>query len=49
MSELIPSCSPKHNPKFLISYSIGSKFYVCKNCANLEHWSRGIEKKEVLK
>ena len=48
MSELIPSCSPKHNPKFLISYFTSSQFYVCENCINLGHWSRGIKKKTTI-
>ena len=48
MSELIPPCSPKHNPEYLISYSIGSKFSVCKTCANLEHFARGIKSKERI-
>jgi len=48
MSELIPSCSPKHNPEYLISYSIGSKFYVCGDCISRECWSRGIKKREKI-
>jgi len=35
--------------KYLVSYKIGSKFYVCESCLTLDYWSRGIESKETLK
>jgi len=47
MTEQILKCCNNHS-KFLVSYIIGSKFYVCKNCINLEHWARGIQSKEEI-
>ncbi len=48
MTEQILKCC-NNNSKYLVTYRIGSKFFVCESCINLDHWSRGIESKEALK
>ena len=47
MNNQILRCCP-NTSKYLVSYKIGSKFYVCKNCIHLEHWFRGIESKKEI-
>ena len=44
---ILRCCNNK--PKYLVSYKVGSQFYVCESCLTLDYWSRGIESKEVLK
>jgi len=44
MSELTPHCCPNY-PKYLVSYRIGSQFFVCGDCISREYWSRGIKEK----
>jgi len=47
MNDQIFSCC-KNTPSFLITYKVGSKFYVCNSCIQMECWSRGIQEKLEL-
>lgn len=44
---ILNCCSSE--PEFIIDYNIGSKYLVCSNCIKLQHWSRSISKKELIK
>ena len=44
MNNQIRPCG-HHNPSFLITYKIGSKYHVCDPCSKLDSWSRGIKEK----
>lgn len=44
MNSVILQCC-ENNPKFLITYKIGSKFYVCNSCIRSGCWSRGVQEK----
>ena len=47
MTEQIVKCCG--NPsKYLIKFKIGSKFYVCENCASEGVWSRAIKEKTTI-
>lgn len=47
MNGLILQCC-SNKPAFLITYEIGSKFYVCNSCAQIVCWFRGIKEKISL-
>jgi len=38
----------QNNPIFLITYRIGSKFYVCNHCLSKKIWNRAIQKKKPV-
>lgn len=44
---IIPNCC-NDKPKYIVSYKVGSHFFVCESCIMLDHWSRGIKSKEEL-
>ncbi len=48
ITEKILSCCG-NTPSFLITYKIGTKFYVCDSCINIDYWSRGIKEKAIIK
>ena len=43
---ILNCCS--NDPKFVIQYNIGTKYFVCNICSKLQHWNRGISKKETI-
>ena len=44
--KILHCCSSKST--LLVLYEIGSKFFVCDKCINLDIWSRGIKEKKIL-
>ena len=44
MASVILRCC-KNISFFMVTYCIGSKFYVCDSCIKLDCWSRGIKEK----
>ncbi len=45
--KILTCCS--NQPSFLVTYKIGSKFYVCDSCISIDYWSRGIKEKAIIK
>lgn len=46
--EKVLSCCG-NTSSFLITYKIGTKFYVCDSCISIDYWSRGIKEKAIIK
>ena len=46
--DLKPLRCCENSPIFLIHYVIGSNFYVCASCIELDFWARDIQEKEPI-